>query len=130
MPKFGSTSLSRLETCHPELQRLFNFVVGYVDCTVLCGHRTEDEQNRVYREGKSKLKFPHSKHNQLPSIAADVAPWPLDWYDLDRFYFFGGFVIACAIHLEINIRWGGDWNGNFNFKDQNFNDLPHFELIL
>ena len=28
-----------------------------------------------------------------------------------------------------NVRWGGDWNMDNNFKDQKFNDLPHFELV-
>jgi peptidoglycan L-alanyl-D-glutamate endopeptidase CwlK len=27
------------------------------------------------------------------------------------------------------IRWGGDWDSDDIFDDQNFDDLPHFELV-
>ena len=30
--------------------------------------------------------------------------------------------------MGVDIRWGGDWNGDFNLKNQNFYDLPHFEV--
>ena len=48
---------------------------------------------------------------------------------LKRWYAFGGYVKGVAHSMEINIRWGGDWDGDFDFKDQTFNDLPHFEII-
>jgi hypothetical protein len=31
--------------------------------------------------------------------------------------------------MEVKLRWGGDWDSDKDTKDQNFNDLPHFELI-
>jgi hypothetical protein len=31
--------------------------------------------------------------------------------------------------MEINVRWGGDWNKNFEVDDNMFDDFPHFELI-
>jgi len=68
-------------------------------------------------------------HNRYPSRAIDLAPWPLDWSDIRRFYYFGGFVVGVANKLDIPIRWGGDWDGDFEVKDQNFNDLVHFELL-
>ncbi len=75
-----------------------------------------------------QLQAGSSKHNQNPSLAADVAPWPLDWKDKERFYHFAGRVSGIAQMLGIAIRWGGDWNGNNDLKDQTFYDLPHFEL--
>ena len=42
--------------------------------------------------------------------------------------YFAGFVKGIALMLGIPIRWGGDWNGNNDLKDNNFDDLPHFEL--
>lgn len=130
MPSFSKASRKRLETCHPDLQRLMNEVVKHWDCTVLEGHRTEHRQNEMVRTGTSQLKWPLSKHNKTPSEAVDVAPYPIDWQDIERFRAFGGFVLGVAAMLEIPIRWGGDWNGNRDFKDQKFHDLPHFELLL
>lgn len=129
MPKFGKKSEERLATCHVDLQRLFNEVIKHYDCTVTCGHRGKDEQDEAVRTGVSKLAWPNSKHNSLPSKAIDVVPFPIDWDDMTRFYHFGGFVLAVAKQLGIKIRWGGDWNGDLKFRDEKFKDLPHFELV-
>jgi len=126
---FSGKSQERLSTCHPDLQKLFNEVIKHYDCTVVCGHRGKDKQDEAVRTGQSKLAWPHSKHNSLPSKAVDVVPFPVDWSDMSRFYHFGGFVLAVAKHLGIKIRWGGDWNGNLQFRDEKFKDLPHFELV-
>ena len=85
-------------------------------------------QDKYFNEGKSKLKFPHGKHNADPSNAVDVVPYPVDWEDTDRMYYFAGFVKGIAAVMGIPIRWGGDWNDNTEVKDTNFKDLPHFEL--
>lgn len=129
MPSFAPTSLRRLETCHPDLQRLFKELIKHVDCTIIVGHRGEEEQEQAVLQGKSKLHWPKSKHNSTPSMAVDVSPWPVDWKDTKRFYDFAGIVRAQAAILGIKIRWGGDWDGDGDIKDQKFNDLVHFELI-
>jgi peptidoglycan L-alanyl-D-glutamate endopeptidase CwlK len=111
------------------MQRLFEKVVVDYDCTIICAFRNQADQEQAYRTGMSKKQWPQSKHNQENSRAVDVAPWPIDWEDRHRFYHFGGYVKAVAAGMGLRIRWGGDWDGDFNFKDQNFHDLPHFELL-
>jgi peptidoglycan L-alanyl-D-glutamate endopeptidase CwlK len=128
MPKFGKKSMSKLETCHEDLQQVFYQVIKHFDCSVLEGHRGEELQNKYFDEGKSKVKFPKGKHNANPSNAVDVVPWPIDWDDTDRMYYFAGFVKGIAAMLDIPLRWGGDWNDNTEVKDTGFKDLPHFEL--
>ena len=128
MPKFGRTSRKRLKTCDEDLIFLFKEVVKYFDCTVLEGHRGKRLQNKYFKEGKSKLKFPDGNHNKKPSTAIDVVPYPIDWGDRERMSYFAGYVKGIAMMLGIPIRWGGDWNSNNNLKDNNFDDLPHFEL--
>ena len=128
MFRFSVQSLTRLEGCDHRLIHLFMRVIKHRDCTILCGHRGRDEQDRLFKEGKSRVLSPDSKHNQKPSCAVDVAPYPIDWNDLMRFYYFGGYVQAVADNMQIPIRWGGDWQGDGNLKDQSFMDLVHFEL--
>ena len=48
--------------------------------------------------------------------------------DVARWYYFGGFVLGTAEEMEIDIRWGGDWDGDRDLDDQSFDDLPHFEV--
>ena len=139
MGYFGRKSRERLNTCHGDLITLFTAVAEEIDCSVICGHRNEADQEKAFDSGHSKVHFPHGKHNSNPSIAIDVAPYPIDWNDMDRFYWFAGWVLAKAEILrnvgEIShkIRWGGNWNGikkgRIDFKANKFDDLPHFELI-
>ena len=133
MPKFGQRSASNLATAHPDLQRLFNEVIKTYDCTILCGYRNEEDQNKAYHEGRSKIKYPNGKHNKQPSEAVDVAPWfaekpNIRWEDKEKFYHFAGYVQAVADQLNIKIRWGGNWDSDDELHDQTFFDLPHFEL--
>ena len=128
MPNFGKRSRANLFHTHPKLQHLFSEVIKYFDCTVICGHRGKEAQNKAFHEGFSKVKFPNGRHNAKPSKAVDVCPYPVDWDDLARFRYFAGFVLGVASQMGINIRWGGDWDSDTFTKDNKFNDLPHFEL--
>ena len=128
MPKFGKRSMERLNTCDEDLVALFQEVVKYFDCSVLEGYRGEEKQNKYFNEGKSKLKYPEGRHNKKPSNAVDVVPYPVDWNDREQMSYFAGFVKGVAYKMGIPIRWGGDWNNNNDLKDNNFDDLPHFEL--
>ena len=129
MPRFGATSMRNLSTCDERLQRIFKEVILGFDCTILCGTRSKELQDHYYRIGLSKLRYPFSKHNSLPSLAVDCAPWPVDWDDDRRFYLLAGYILKVADGLNIPIRLGCDWDGDMNLKDQNFHDLPHVELL-
>jgi peptidoglycan L-alanyl-D-glutamate endopeptidase CwlK len=129
MPEFGKRSRKSLDSADPKLRQLFDEVVKTFDCSVLCGFRNEEEQEEAYHSGKSKVQWPNSKHNTFPSMAVDVAPWPIDWRDERRFDYFAGYVQAVADRLGIKIRWGGNFNGNGSLKDDNWLDRDHFELV-
>ena len=128
MPRFGKTSKRRLATCEDKLQNLFKEVVKHFDCSVLVGYRGRNEQDTAFESGHSKVKWPNGKHNKKPSVAVDVAPYPIDWDDRERFIYFGGFVKGCAFRMDIPLRWGGDWNSDTQLSDNKFDDLVHFEL--
>ena len=78
MPRFGTKSKMQLHTCDERLVDLFREVVKHFDCTVIEGHRGKEKQNEAYNKGNSKIKFPNGKHNKSPSVAVDVAPYPID----------------------------------------------------
>lgn len=138
MPKFSQTSLKNLEQVHPVLQAILNIAIQYMDFTVLDGFRSEEEQNRYYEEGTSKVRWPDSKHNKSPSHAVDVAPWPIDWSNEERFYYVCGFIMGVGelylwsqgLSNQITLRYGGDWDRDSEVKDQTFMDLGHIELII
>lgn len=118
--KFGKKSLERLRTCHDDLQLLCHAILEDMDITVLCGYRGEQEQNEAFAKGTSKLKFPKSKHNSYPSLAVDIAPYPVDFNDIQSFNKMCDIAEQKAEKMGIEIRLGRDFS---------FRDYPHCELV-
>ena len=131
MPRFGKRSKERLKGVDAKLQNVLNEVVKYFDITVIEGLRSQERQNQLVEEGKSKTKF--GKH--VRGLAVDIAPYPIDWEARDDFHYLGGFLLGVASQMGVKIRWGGDWNASSQFKgqrttkDNKFDDLVHFEIL-
>jgi len=129
--RFGTTSLARLDTCHPDIQLLMYEVIKHIDCSIVCGHRDKEDQDEAVADGKSKAPWPTSKHNSVPSMAVDIMPWypgGIRWTDREGMYFFIGMVKGIATQMGIRIRIGIDWDGDNDMHDQGFVDGPHIEL--
>lgn len=120
----SKVSLLKLATCQSELRRFVAALSEGIDrgeclevddITVLCGYRGEKEQLEAFEKGASKLKWPHSKHNRLPSLAVDIAPYPVNWKDTKSFEALRVYALKVADKLGVRLRII-DW------------DLPHYEL--
>jgi peptidoglycan L-alanyl-D-glutamate endopeptidase CwlK len=129
MPYFGKESRKQLDTCHPDLIRLAEEVIKYVDFSVTCGHRGQAAQEKAFAEKATTVHFPNSKHNSTPSRAIDVAPYPIHWNDVESFTLLSGVFYGIAKMLKISIRIGADWDGDFNMLEHKFKDRPHIELL-
>jgi len=133
MPHFGTQSQLQLATCDKRLQALANaaILVG-PDFSIVEGFRNQEMQHRDFLQGKSKLDWPHGRHNSQPSRAFDFSPFPEDWREGElphaRFAFIAGVIFACAKELGTKIRWGADWNRNLDPRDETFLDWGHIEL--
>lgn len=125
--KLGTRSIERLNTIHPDLRRVVMkaFETMPFDITVIEGIRTKERQAELFAKGASKTM--NSKH--LTGRAVDLAPYPIDWNDKQRFVAMASHVLAAAKSLGVKVRWGGDWNQNGDWKDERFFDGPHFELM-
>ena len=127
MPKFGKRSKKRLEGVDSRLVEVLNKVVKYYDITIIEGKRSQERQNKLVQEGKSKTK----KGKHVQGKAVDIAPYPIDF----DFHYLGGYVLGVASMLGYNVRWGGDWSDSSlsersrTTKDNNFDDLVHFEIL-
>lgn len=120
MPSFSKRSLDNLAQCDERLQKVAKECIKTFDFTVIQGFRGEADQNKAFREGKSKLQWPASKHNRRPSHAFDATPVPLDWDDIKAFQAMGRAMKQAAHKVGVKITWGGDW--------KSFKDFPHFEI--
>ncbi len=130
---WGQRSLMRLAQCHPLLSLLMHRVIKRpdlpFDLTVLCGHRGELEQEIAFKSGASKLRWPKSKHNAMPSLAVDVAPLlegKVSW-DWELYRQLSPLVKAEWAQMEkegltggAKLTWGGDWD--------RLPDGPHWQL--
>lgn len=131
---YGQTSRGKLATCHKDLQKIMNIAIQQMDISILQGYRDEETQNIAYARGQSKLKYPDSKHNKVPSMAVDAAPYPIDWDDTERFAHMVGIVQGVARVLYNNgeiehlVRSGADWDNDNDFTDHSLLDWPHLEL--
>jgi|SRR3990167_1636574 len=132
MYSFGSLSLKRLDTCDDRIKKVLREVIKIFDFTILEGFRNEVDQNLAYARGHSKVRWPEGKHNKSPSLAVDIAPFPIDWSSKEaatqRFIYLAGHVMSEARRQGIPLRWGGDWDGNNDTRDERFRDLGHFEI--
>ncbi len=112
---FSRRSLERLAECHKDLQAIAFEMIKTADYTVLCGHRNEADQIVAFVSGASKVKWPNSKHNSIPSRAIDMAPCPVQWINLEPWRAMRAHAQAVADQLGIKIRFIS-W------------DYPHIEL--
>ena len=100
-----------------------------IDILVTSTYRDFESQDALYAQGRTKPGAivtnmdgvkKKSKHNYSPSLAIDIAPWPIDWKDIERFKELAEVVKKAADTVGVAIQWGGDW--------KTFKDWPHWEI--
>ena len=153
--RLSSTSEERLNTCHKDLQLIIkeSLAHSFVDLGVAQGERSIEQQQQYYNEGKSQVnpkayasigdllqKGKHIVDGRIrkKSMAVDIYAYyngSAQW-DVEHLCYLAGVITATAKRLKEecrithDIRWGGNWsNDGVLIIDQNFVDLPHYELI-
>ncbi len=131
MYKFGKRSREILKGVDHRIIMILDELIKIMDVTIIEGLRSAKRQEQLLKKGATKVKY--SKH--MEGKAVDLAPYDptvkgkIDWNDRDTFYYMGGMIRGIAKQLEINVRYGGDWDGDGNTKNNSFDDLVHFELL-
>ena len=136
MYKFSNSSKKKLESVRSDLQIVLNEAIKVIDFTVVYGLRTTIEQQMLYAQGRTTpgkivtyLDGVTKRSKHQDALAVDLAPYPIDWDNHKRFILLAGYIQGIANQLNVNLRWGGDWNRNNIMEDQRWNDLPHYELL-
>lgn len=138
----SDSSRKKLATCHPDIVELVEALAVDEDIIVLEGARSLARQKELIASGASKLKDAkngaHVVTKEKPlSDAIDVIPnlpeWKkskiIDWKNTAAFHGFAERVLKKAHALSTKLRWGGDWDGDGDYTDQQFHDLVHFERV-
>ena len=137
MPSFGRRSRDNLSTCHPDLRAVLEAAIAFVDFSVIEGHRSRHRQQDLFHRGLTRLDGVNgkSKHQEYPSRAADILPYPSMlngvsvWDDSVRFALVLGIIKGVALSMGTGIRCGIDWDGDTSTKNNTFVDFPHIELL-
>ena len=112
------------------------------------------KSQKLWPESKHNVIDEDAPYPDNLSMAVDVAPWPipegwgdlisqepiardLQWKERVKFYMMVAvFKFAWAKMQKDNaelkrfkLRFGADWDGDNDLRDQTFDDLPHIELI-
>jgi len=149
--KFGGRSRAELNTMDPELVLIFETALSrsMVDFGITQGARPIEEQREYFKTGASKLNpdnpdhLARAKHvitvdrplARAGDIYAAVPGFKNMAYDHAHLCYLAGVILSTAADLlregkvTRRVIWGGNWDSDgVVCKDQNFQDLPHFEL--
>ncbi len=152
MPTFSTKSMTQLNSCTRDIKTIFMEVVKHMDISIIEGSRSAERQayhwakgRHLKREGidprerdawiisdNSKVVThkdgyqQKSRHQQSPSVAVDVVPYPSMWQSKEKLIELRGVVkyvqgmLLAEGKIETTLDNGGDlWNGF---------DLPHYQL--
>jgi len=152
MPEFSSERSSRVinELISP-LSAVLLVAIRYIDFSLVQGSRPTAEQKTLFANGQSELDGVNqiSKHqtwdmDNIPNgftkerplaWAVDILPAPYVLHgikaydDRPRFTQYAGFILGIGADMGVELRWGGDWDGDFSYRNQKFHDLPHIEVV-
>ena len=115
MYRWGTKSKRIRATLDPRLQVIVDELLNYVDVSLTSGYRDREEQNGLFENNRTQVRFPDSKHNRKPSLAVDLQPSPYPKNDNDlraALGYIAGLAMMIAHNHGWQLRWGGDWNRN------------------
>ena len=133
--RFSGSSKKRLDTVDVTLQqvmiRALDFSIVDFGIPAYGGKRTAEEQNELFCNKASKCDGIDKVSKHQSGKAVDVIAYVNGKYTYDKEYYYMIYaaVMYAASSLGVRIRWGGDWDGDLDLKDQTFNDLCHFEML-
>lgn len=131
----SNRSLSNLKQCHPQLCIVVTraIQISQVDFIVGAGIRSIEEQRENVRKGVSKtMDSKHLPQEDGMSHAVDLWPWmngEIPWDEFSAFRRVADAMLRAAKELDVDLRWGGDWDSDGDSSDHQFLDGPHFELV-
>ncbi len=133
--KFGQSSTGRLNTTSPIIQEIIKEALStsLIDFGIpqFGGKRTVAQQYELCIKGKSKCDGTINVSYHQSGNAVDIVAYVNGEYSYDPRYYFmlAHHILVTAERLGYsNLYWGGDWDKDYDFDDQSFNDLCHFEL--
>lgn len=111
----------KLTLAHPLLTEWYRTVkTKFPEVHVAWSFRDREAQEAAYEDGKTKLHFPYSAHNEEPAAALDLFQIIKEQAIWDRKFLYE--IHKLNQNDFPNIVWGGLW--------KTLGDFDHFELMM
>ena len=139
-------TLQRIATLHPKIRQkvldayihINNRLLGKgVRLRFTHTTRTNQEQDELYAQGRTvpgdivtwTLNSRHLPASDGFGKAVDLVPYPINWNETRKFDDIAKAMIQASKELNIEIRWGADWDMDGIPRERDEIDSPHFELV-
>ena len=137
--KFGKRSLQKLAHVDPKLKELCEDVleISQIDFAIVHGYRTPEEQNELYKKGRSSKDGYNKKSMHQLKKAIDFVPifsGKQRWDAWESAAYIAGLFSAIARFKSIQIRSGALWS-SFKLIEENtkenggLRDHWHLEIL-
>lgn len=111
----------KVRKIHSQLEILIAEVSKKQSFKIICSYRSKKDQDKAFKEGRSRAVFGKSPHNYIPALAIDIIPEPFKgWNDFSGFNKILNEFQEVANQKKININLGRDF--------KKLKDYPHIEL--
>ena len=124
---FAKSSVTRMKSIDPKLCALLYEVKerSEIDFDISCGYRSIEDQEMMFKTGRSQLDGVNNKsmHNFFPALAVDIYAYKHGGkadYSKKKMLYLAQVFKEAATDMKIKIVWGGDW--------PDFVDMPHYQL--
>jgi peptidoglycan L-alanyl-D-glutamate endopeptidase CwlK len=135
MYSFGKTSLLKLTTCHPDIQRVLKECIKYMDFSVIEGLRTAEKQQEYFNKGLSQIdgiqkkSYHQDTYGDGYSRAVDIVPFHSgmqQWNDAKAFKRLTKIVFSISQKMLYNQQIKHYFEAGYLWS--NFKDDPHWQI--
>lgn len=132
---FGKKSQERIATVEHPLQKILYHAIAIspIDFGIPQhgGRRDEETQYELFRTGKSKCDGVKIKSRHQSGEAIDIYAFVNGKASWDPRYLsvLAGVLMAAAKDLGYVLKWGGDFDRDWNLDEGDSWDMGHFELV-
>jgi len=137
---FSKKSEEQLLDVHPDLVKVVRraLEICEIDFKVLEGVRSYKRQCDLYAQGRTTagpvitwtMKSKHFINKETGyGHAVDLLGAPYTWDKTEPFDKVAKAMFQAADELNVNIRWGADWDRDGKARERGETDSPHYELM-
>lgn len=132
---FGNSSNKKLDTVNEIMQKIFRKAItrSPIDFGISHGKRLAEEQYALFTKVPPVTKcdgyIKISKHQDGNAVDIYAYVNGKASYDPRYVLMIAGVILSTALEMGYLLKWGGDFDGDLNWDENDSWDKVHFEFI-